>query len=66
MNSEDFALYGQHAPVAMAWIGVRNEEIGATFPLHHPQFAVDESAIADGSAILLRAANDILRSTGGS
>ena len=60
MNSEDFAFYGEHVPVAMAWIGVRNAGLGFTYPLHHPRFAVDDAVLESGSAILLTAALDIL------
>jgi metal-dependent amidase/aminoacylase/carboxypeptidase family protein len=32
-------------------LGVGNEEIGATYGVHHPQFKVDEAALPYGSAI---------------
>jgi amidohydrolase len=60
LSGEDFAFYGQYVPVAMAWLGVRDEARGYVHPLHHPEFAVDEEAMTPGSAMLLAAALEIL------
>jgi metal-dependent amidase/aminoacylase/carboxypeptidase family protein len=32
-------------------LGTRNENLGATFSVHHPQFLVDERALPIGSAL---------------
>lgn len=61
MNAEDFAFYAQCVPSAMAWIGVRNEAKGFTYPLHHPRFAADEGAIPLGMAVLVQAAIALLK-----
>ena len=37
-------------------VGIRSEEAGSMYPLHHPQFRVDESAMALGTAVLAQAA----------
>lgn len=57
MNSEDFAFYTERVPAAMAWIGVRNEELGFVHALHHPRFAVDERVIPIGVGLLLATAD---------
>ncbi|HIA19533.1 MAG TPA: amidohydrolase [Planctomycetaceae bacterium] len=51
MGGEDFAYYTQQVPGCFAFLGVGNEEIGATYGVHHPQFKVDEQALHYGSAI---------------
>jgi len=64
MSGEDFAFYGLHVPVAMAWIGVGGREQADSaerYPLHHPLFSLDESAIPLGAAVLLRAGLAVLQ-----
>jgi IAA-amino acid hydrolase len=51
MGGEDFAYYTEQVPGCFAFLGVGNEEIGATYGVHHPQFKVDEAALPYGSAI---------------
>lgn len=47
LGAEDFAVYLEHAPGAMFRLGVGKE--GAhNYPLHHPRFVLDESAIFAG------------------
>ncbi len=47
LGAEDFALFLEHAPGSMFRLGVGRA--GTTnYPLHHPQFEVDESAIIAG------------------
>jgi len=55
LGSEDFALYLSHAPGAMFRLGVGRKE-QPNYPLHHPQFAVDESAIVTGVVTMAYAA----------
>jgi amidohydrolase len=47
LGAEDFSVYLQHAPGSMFRLGVGLPE-GKNYPLHHPQFMVDESAIITG------------------
>lgn len=58
MAGEDMAYIAQRVPTCMYILGVGNEELGFTFPPHHPRFNADEDAIAVGvetmSAIALR------------
>lgn len=47
LGAEDFSVYLQHAPGSMFRLGVGTPD-GKNYPLHHPQFMVDESAIITG------------------
>lgn len=51
LGAEDFSVYLQHAPGTMFRLGVgfRNKP---NYPLHHPQFEVDETAILTGVVTL--------------
>ncbi|HAC64778.1 MAG TPA: hydrolase [Cyanothece sp. UBA12306] len=51
LGSEDFSLFLEHAPGAMFRLGVGFPE-QENYPLHHPQFEVDESAILTGVVTL--------------
>ncbi|MEC4985192.1 MAG: M20 family metallopeptidase [Oscillatoria sp. PMC 1068.18] len=55
MGAEDFAMYLEHAPGTMFRLGVGFED-KPNFPLHHPQFDVDEAAIVTGVVTLAYAA----------
>lgn len=43
---EDFARYLQKVPGAFFRVGIRNEDIGAVYPLHNKMFRLDESALS--------------------
>ena len=60
MGGEDFSAYGAVAPAAFFWVGIGNEELGTTFPHHHPRFDIDEAALRDGIAVFARTALDAL------
>ncbi|HEY9646624.1 MAG TPA: M20 family metallopeptidase [Chroococcidiopsis sp.] len=47
LGAEDFSLYLEHAPGTMFRLGVGAAD-KPNYPLHHPQFHVDESAIVTG------------------
>lgn len=55
LGSEDFALYLEHAPGAMFRLGVGHKD-KPNYPLHHPRFAIDESAIVTGVVTMAYAA----------
>ena len=59
MGGEDFSAYAA-APAAFFWVGSGNEELGTTFPHHHPRFDIDERALRDGIAVFVRTALDAL------
>ncbi|MBD2124163.1 M20 family metallopeptidase [Trichocoleus sp. FACHB-262] len=54
LGSEDFSLYLEHAPGSMFRLGVGYPD-KFNYPLHHPQFEVDESAILTGVVTLAHA-----------
>jgi amidohydrolase len=47
LGAEDFSVYLQHAPGMMFRLGVGAAEV-TNYPLHHPRFMVDETAILTG------------------
>ncbi|URR35162.1 M20 family metallopeptidase [Thermosynechococcus sp. HN-54] len=55
LGAEDFALYLEHAPGAMFRLGVGFRD-RPNYPLHHPEFDVDEQAIPVGVMTLAYAA----------
>lgn len=61
MGGEDFAAYGALAPAVFFWVGTGNDELGTSFPHHHPRFDIDEAALRDGIAVFTRTALDALR-----
>ncbi|MFB2920765.1 MULTISPECIES: M20 family metallopeptidase [Aerosakkonema] len=55
LGAEDFSRYLEYAPGAMFRLGVGLKD-KQNYPLHHPQFEVDESAIVTGVVTLAYAA----------
>ncbi len=51
-------------PSCFAFLGVRNEEIGAIHGLHTPNFKVDEAALKLGSSYLAGLALEFLQQAG--
>ncbi len=51
LGAEDFSMYLEHAPGTMFRLGVGYPD-RKNYPLHHPQFEVDESAIITGVVTL--------------
>ncbi|MEL4894182.1 M20 family metallopeptidase [Crocosphaera sp. Alani8] len=51
LGAEDFSLYLEHAPGTMFRLGVGRQD-KTNYPLHHPLFEVDESAIVTGVVTL--------------
>ena len=51
LGAEDFSVYLQHAPGTMFRLGVGFRD-KPNYPLHHPEFEVDESAIVTGVVTL--------------
>lgn len=48
LGAEDFSLYLEHAPGTMFRLGVGFADRATNYPLHHPKFEVDETAIFTG------------------
>jgi amidohydrolase len=55
LGAEDFSLYLEHAPGTMFRLGVAFSD-QPNYPLHHPQFHVDETAIVTGVVTMAYAA----------
>nr|WP_199300410.1 M20 family metallopeptidase [Coleofasciculus sp. FACHB-542] len=51
LGAEDFSMYLEHSPGTMFRLGVGYPD-RKNYPLHHPQFEVDESAIITGVVTL--------------
>lgn len=47
-GTEDFSAFSEAVPASMQFIGVHSEELGKAYPLHHPQFKIDEKALIYG------------------
>lgn len=52
LGAEDFSLYLDRAPGVMFRLGVGFADREINYPLHHPQFEVDEAAIISGVVTL--------------
>ncbi|CDN13845.1 N-acyl-L-amino acid amidohydrolase [Richelia intracellularis] len=52
LGAEDFSVYLEHAPGSMFRLGVGFTDRMINYPLHHPLFDVDESAIITGVVTL--------------
>ncbi|MBQ8836117.1 MAG: amidohydrolase [Clostridia bacterium] len=52
LGSESFADYTYRFPGAMAFLGIRNEELGSGAGLHADNFDIDENALKYGAGVL--------------
>jgi amidohydrolase len=52
LGAEDFSVYLEHAPGSMFRLGVGFKDRILNYPLHHPLFDIDESAIITGVVTL--------------
>ncbi|MDX3973732.1 amidohydrolase [Shinella sp.] len=59
--ADDFAFYSEKCPSVYFRLGIRNEEVDAIHPLHHPEFRVDEAALPQGAMVLSAAARTFLQ-----
>jgi amidohydrolase len=62
MASENFADFLKVYPGVFAFIGVRNEAIGAVYPHHHPKFNIDEDVLFKGAALYAKYAIEYFQS----
>lgn len=53
MTGEDFSFYAQKVPATFIRVGVRNEEKGIIYPVHHSKFDIDNLALKKGMETLL-------------
>jgi len=49
--SEDFALYGQNVPSMLFLLGTKNVDKNCIYPLHNPNFTLDEDILPLGTAL---------------
>ena len=52
LTAEDFSFYSQEVPVCFFRLGVRNEEKGIIFGVHHPKFNIDDQALKIGMQMM--------------
>jgi len=55
LTSEDFAFYSQLVPACFFRLGVRNEEKGIVYGVHHPRFDIDSEALILGVRMMVTA-----------
>ncbi len=60
LSGEDFSEYLALVPGALAFVGTRNREAGASFPQHSCYYTVDESVLIGGSLVAAQYAYDFL------
>jgi len=53
MTGEDFAFFAQKVPATFIRLGVRNETLGITHPVHNAKFDIDEASLDIGIRTLL-------------
>jgi len=56
MGAEDFGYMAREAPGAFLFLGVKNPGWDRTYPVHRPDFRMDEDALPIGAAALAAAA----------
>jgi amidohydrolase len=64
--ADDFGYYSEKRPSVYFRLGIRNEDVGSVFPLHHSRFRVDEAALKVGALTLVSAATIFLSTQRGS
>ncbi|MBP2654383.1 MAG: amidohydrolase [Firmicutes bacterium] len=61
MGGEDFSIYLEQVPGALAFIGAGNPDKDIVYPHHHSMFDIDEAALSHGVEVLVRAALKLLK-----
>ena len=51
MGGEDFSFFSEQVPGCFVGLGIRNEQLGSVYSVHHPKFKVDEEALPLGTAL---------------
>ena len=52
MTAEDFSFFSQKIPACFFRLGVRNEDLGIIYEVHHPKFDIDKNAIKFGVGLM--------------
>jgi amidohydrolase len=63
--ADDFGFYSEKRPSVYFRLGIRSEDQGSVYPLHHPKFRVDEAALPVGAVTLVTAAKRFLSQSDG-
>ncbi|MBE0342273.1 amidohydrolase [Paenibacillus sp. 28ISP30-2] len=63
LAGEDFALYTQQVPGVFGFIGISAPGTQQAYPLHHPQFDIDERALILGARMHIEFALQVLNDT---
>lgn len=61
MGGEDFAYYLEQVPGTFIFMNTPKKIDGQIYPNHNPRFAVDETQLYKGAALLIQGALDYLR-----
>jgi amidohydrolase len=64
LTAEDFAVYLEHFPGAFFWLGCGFDDAGKNYPLHHPQFHLNEQVLPLGAEMLAGVALQFLSQKG--
>lgn len=59
-GTEDFSSFSEAVPSSMQFIGVGQNNKADNYPLHHPKFNLNESALKYGSEYFYQVAKDVL------
>jgi amidohydrolase len=60
MGGEDMSFFLNEVPGCYFFIGSANPEKLDTMPHHHPEFDIDEDALAIGTQVIVQAVLDYL------
>ena len=60
MGGDDFSYFLKHVPGILFGLGTNDGTERTSYPLHHPQFDIDESALVKGAATLALTALNLL------
>ena len=60
MTAEDFSFFSQKIPACFFRLGVRNEDLGIIYGVHHPKFDIDKNAIKFGAGLMAYIALNVL------
>ena len=52
MAGEDMAYFLEQCPGVYFFVGAGNDDVGASYPHHHPRFEIDEQALEVGATVL--------------
>lgn len=59
-GTEDFSSFSQAVPASMQFIGVHDPDKEEAYPLHHPEFNVDEEALEKGALYFMEIAKSLV------